>query len=275
MTTRIQLRRDDSSNWDILDPALAEGEIGFETDTGKFKIGNGSDLWSELDYFLDSSDLSAYAPIVDPVFTDDIQVDGQINLAMSGSVATSYISSFNDLFAGGPSTKLLGRYVQVETDVVEDQFSRLSLQPEIAALTSTGNLLVSGDTGTYINSVDPDNQIATFGDLSSYQTKNIDIVAAKTGAYTIASGDQGELIELGGSASYTISIPTDATFNFAIGTQITLLNITSSTKTIAAATPATTTVNATPGLKLRTQWSSATLIKRAANLWVVVGDLSA
>jgi hypothetical protein len=35
------------------------------------------------------------------------------------------------------------------------------------------------------------------------------------------------------------------------------------------------TINATPGLKLRTQWSSATLIKRGLNSWVLLGDLSA
>ena len=35
------------------------------------------------------------------------------------------------------------------------------------------------------------------------------------------------------------------------------------------------TINATPGLKLRAQWSYATLIKRATDTWVLVGDLSA
>ena len=35
------------------------------------------------------------------------------------------------------------------------------------------------------------------------------------------------------------------------------------------------TINATPGLKLRAQWSSATLIKRATDTWVLIGDLSA
>jgi hypothetical protein len=99
------------------------------------------------------------------------------------------------------------------------------------------------------------------------------IVAAKTSAYTIANGDQGDLIQLNGT--FTVSIPTDATFNFAIGTQITLLNIGTGVITVAATTPGTTTVNATPGLKLRAQWSSATLIKRAANTWVVIGDLIA
>jgi hypothetical protein len=33
------------------------------------------------------------------------------------------------------------------------------------------------------------------------------------------------------------------------------------------------TVNATPGQRLRARWSSASLIKRSSNLWVLVGDL--
>ena len=60
MATKIQVRRDTSANWTSANPTLFSGEIGFETNTGKFKIGNGSTVWSSLDYFLDSSDLSAY-----------------------------------------------------------------------------------------------------------------------------------------------------------------------------------------------------------------------
>jgi hypothetical protein len=70
-------------------------------------------------------------------------------------------------------------------------------------------------------------------------------------------------------------IPTDASVNFPVGTQITVLQTTLSQITIRPVTAGTTTVNGTPGLKLRTQWSSATLVKRAANLWVAIGDLSA
>jgi hypothetical protein len=60
MATKIQLRRDTSANWTSINPTLFSGEIGFETNTGKFKIGNGSSVWTSLDYFLDSSDLSGY-----------------------------------------------------------------------------------------------------------------------------------------------------------------------------------------------------------------------
>ena len=99
------------------------------------------------------------------------------------------------------------------------------------------------------------------------------IVPAKTSAYTFEIGDKNKFIELDGT--FTVSIPTDQTFNFAIGTQIHILNIGSGTITIAPASTEITTVNATPGLKLRAQWSGATLIKRANNTWVVAGDLKA
>jgi hypothetical protein len=113
-------------------------------------------------------------------------------------------------------------------------------------------------------------QIATTAFVQS-AVRTVPIIAAKVAAYTVATGDEGELIQLNGT--FTVSIPTDATFNFAIGTQINLLSIGTGVITIAAVTPGTTTVNGT-GTKLRAQWSSATLIKRAANTWVVVGDLT-
>lgn len=48
--TVIQTRRDTAANWTSVNPTLASGEIGFETDTAKFKIGNGSTAWSSLAY---------------------------------------------------------------------------------------------------------------------------------------------------------------------------------------------------------------------------------
>lgn len=47
---RIQLRRDTASNWTTADPVLGAGEIGVETDTDQFKIGDGTTAWSSLSY---------------------------------------------------------------------------------------------------------------------------------------------------------------------------------------------------------------------------------
>lgn len=60
-TTRMQQRRGTSSEWTSANPVLAAGEIGFETDTNKFKIGDGINNWGSLDYFSTSIDLSSYA----------------------------------------------------------------------------------------------------------------------------------------------------------------------------------------------------------------------
>ena len=50
MTSRLQQRRDTAANWTSNNPTLAAGEIGLETDTSKFKIGNGSTAWTSLAY---------------------------------------------------------------------------------------------------------------------------------------------------------------------------------------------------------------------------------
>jgi len=50
MATKIQIRRDSASNWTLNNPTLSGGEFGFETDTGKFKIGTGSASWTSLSY---------------------------------------------------------------------------------------------------------------------------------------------------------------------------------------------------------------------------------
>ena len=50
MPTKIQLRRGPSTEWTSANPLLASGELGLETDTKKFKIGDGSAYWNSLPY---------------------------------------------------------------------------------------------------------------------------------------------------------------------------------------------------------------------------------
>lgn len=52
--TKIQVRRDTASNWTSVNPILASGEFGYETDTQKLKFGNGSTAWTGLAYFTGS-----------------------------------------------------------------------------------------------------------------------------------------------------------------------------------------------------------------------------
>lgn len=50
LNIRIQLRNDTAENWTAQNPILLKGEMGVEIDTGKTKIGNGTDNWKTLKY---------------------------------------------------------------------------------------------------------------------------------------------------------------------------------------------------------------------------------
>jgi len=50
MAVQIQFRNDTAANWTAANPTLAAGEMGIETDTSLFKIGNGVNAWGALPY---------------------------------------------------------------------------------------------------------------------------------------------------------------------------------------------------------------------------------
>lgn len=102
---------------------------------------------------------------------------------------------------------------------------------------------------------------------------------AQTGTtYTFALTDNGKLVTASNAAAQTYSIPTNGTAAFAVGAQINIIQIGAGQVTIQAASSGTTTVASTGATatapKLRAQYSSATLIKVATDVWYVVGDIA-
>jgi hypothetical protein len=102
----------------------------------------------------------------------------------------------------------------------------------------------------------------------SVQSEDAITINSKAGSYTILPIDSGRLIEISEAGVVTI---TDSA-SFPTGFSVDILRTGDGAVSI---TGNGFTPNATPGLILRTKWSSATLIKRALNSWVVLGDLSA
>ena len=98
---------------------------------------------------------------------------------------------------------------------------------------------------------------------------------AQTGvSYTLALSDANNtIVELNNASPITLTVPLNSSVAFPVGSQITLLQTGAGQVTVAGT--GGVTVNATPGLKLRAQWSSATLVKRATDTWVLIGDVSA
>ena len=99
-------------------------------------------------------------------------------------------------------------------------------------------------------------------------------ITQAAGTYTFALIDAGKLIEGTGATAYSFTVPPNSSVAFPKGTQINILQAGAGQITIAPG--AGVTINGTPGLKLRAQWSSATLIKRdTGDTWVLIGDIVA
>lgn len=81
MALKIQLRRDTAANWSANNPLLLNGEIGIETDTLKFKIGNGSQRWNSIQFY-------AFKPG---------QANGVASLDSAGKVPVAQLPSFVNL----------------------------------------------------------------------------------------------------------------------------------------------------------------------------------
>ncbi len=102
-------------------------------------------------------------------------------------------------------------------------------------------------------------------------------IVEKTSAFNITDADyRDQMLEVNhtGGSAVTITVTADGTngITYPVGTSIDILRTNTGAVTIAGSGA---TVNATPGLTLRARWSSATLFKRAANTWVLMGDLTA
>jgi hypothetical protein len=97
--------------------------------------------------------------------------------------------------------------------------------------------------------------------------------STKTANYTLVLGDAGESIEMNVASANTLTVPLNSSVAFPLGTTILIIQVGAGQTTVTPT--AGVTINSTPGLKLRTQWSVATLIKRGTDAWVVAGDVVA
>ncbi len=96
----------------------------------------------------------------------------------------------------------------------------------------------------------------------------------KTSSYTLDTLDHKDnVVEMNSSSALTFTIPTNATLAWPVGASMDILQTGTGQVTIANAVGVT--LNYTPGNKLRTQWSSCTIMKRGTDSWIVYGDLTA
>ena len=143
------------------------------------------------------------------------------------------------------------------------------------ATTVTGDVIIDSSGVTAIGSgvvVNADVSASAAIERNKIADLSID---TKTSNYVLALTDKNKLIEMNLSSANTVSVPTNASVQFPVGSQINITQYGTGKTQIIAVTPATTTIVATPGVYLRARYSSATLIKRATDEWYLIGDLSA
>ena len=95
----------------------------------------------------------------------------------------------------------------------------------------------------------------------------------QTNSYTLVLADDGKIVEVLSATAVNVTIPLESSVMFPIGTQITVIQ--TGVGQITFVPDGGVTLNGNPGVKTRGQWTAGTLIKRAANTWILLGDLSA
>lgn len=213
-----------------------------------------------------------------PKGTGKIQVGGLEVTTISGtqtltnktitspSVAGLYLSDSQITFEGATADGF-----ETILNVIDPTDDRTISLPNVSGtVITTGNLSSITSVGTLtalvVSGESNLQSIQVVGNVVYHVAKNVQATS-----YTLVTADDGKIIEMGGGG--TLTVPVDGgTFIVPIGTVITILQTTSSQVTLQGAG---SVVNGTPGLKLRAQWSSATLVKRDANTWVALGDLVA
>ena len=213
------------------------------------------------------------APIASPTFTGTVTIPAGASISGFAPLASPTFTGTVTLPTGTVTSTMILDGTILDADI---NASAAIAQSKISGLsTSLGlkaNLAAPSFTGGV--TVDSSGIIFTDGTQSKEGVPSRTPIIQKTASYTLtATTERDSLIEVASGSGTTITIPTNSAVAYPVGTSIDILQTSTGQVTIAG--DAGVTVNATPGLKLRTQWSSATLFKRATNTWVVYGDLTA
>lgn len=268
---------------------IAEGSGLYFTNQRAIDAGSAT-------YLTTANAATTYLPKTGGTLNGNLQVDG--TLTVTGSTAYVNVTEFKVddpmiYLAGNSSANLVdigfvGNYNDgsyAHTGLVKDAtdgqwkfFSSVESEPSGTIAFNEGVLdAVSMGSASVIGNV---NASAFIGDGSQLTGINLATKADKlnsfsqqTASYTLVLSDADKVVEVSNASANTLTVPLNSTVAFPVGTELTVLQTGTGQTTIAGAVGVT--VNGTPGLKLRAQWSSAVLIQRSANTWVAIGDLSA
>ena len=257
MTSVIQIKRGTASAWTSANTVLAAGEVGFETDTKKMKVGDGSTAWTSLTYTVTDGDISAV--------TAGTGLSGGGNSgAVTLAVDTATVAT------------LTGTQTLTNKTLTSPIISSISNTGTLTLPTSTGTIALTSDiTVTASSTTTFTNKTLTTPTLDD---PKINLAFdAETASYTGILANNGQVVTMNNASANTFSIPTNASVAYPVGTQINVLQIGAGQTTIQAVTSGTTSILSTAATaaapKIRARYGMATCIKAATDTWYVVGDI--
>jgi hypothetical protein len=211
-----------------------------------------------------STNIGLKAPIDSPTFTGTVTLPA--NTVTSTMIADSTIVNADiSASAAIALTKL--------ADIAAGSVLMGNTSNTATATALTGDVTVNSTGVTAIGS-----GVIVNADISETAaialTKLADISTnAQVGNYTLVLTDKNKIVEMNVGSANNLTVPLNSSVAFPVGSQINILQTGIGQTTIVATVGVT--INSTPGLKMRAQFSYATLIKRATDTWVLVGDISA
>lgn len=202
--TVIQPRRGTAAQWTTANPVLASGEIGFETDTLKYKIGDGSTTWNAIAYqgadkanvshTHTVSQLSDATQIGKDILQDATAADvratigaGTSSLVLGTTAGTAMAG--NKTFAFSEITGTIATS-QLPPIAINDTFPVASQAAMLALTAQRGDVAIRSDIGkTFILSTDSPGTLADW--LEVVTTGQVTSVAGRTGAVVLTKSDVG------------------------------------------------------------------------------------
>ncbi len=148
MSVRIQMRRGTTSEWNSADPILNEGEIGYNSTLTSFKIGDGTSIWSDLDYYQAAADITPNE-IGAIASTEKNAVDGVAGLDGSKNVITALSVVFEGATADAHETFLT--VTEPASDITINLPSTADTLVGRATTDTLTNKSISGATNTLSN----------------------------------------------------------------------------------------------------------------------------